>query len=251
MNSQSSSRGVSSSFATAVVLLVSFFVPVLLRAQVAGATLSGTVTDPSNAAVPNANVSIKNIETGISREITSNDAGFYNAPNLSPGAYEVSASAAGFSKLVQTNVTLTVGAQQVLNLSLQVGEVSQTVQVASEAPSVELTSSTVTGLSLTMPRVKKLMAMRWSMWVETSPPPGILCMPSTVKLLSLSKARIPFAVSPAMMAARRSLSFTRSSSSPIMKVLPLATAAAMERMGYSSIMEGARAAGTATPFNCE
>src|ERR1700757_2916187 len=101
MNSQSSSRGVSSSFATVVVLLVSFFVPVLLHAQVAGATLSGTVTDPSNAAVPNSNVSIKNIETGISRDVMTNEAGFYNAPNLSPGTYEVSVSAPGFSKLVQ------------------------------------------------------------------------------------------------------------------------------------------------------
>ena len=144
MRFQFTNRGVACSFATMMIFLVSFFVPVLLRAQVAGATLSGTVTDPSNAAVPNSNVSIKNIETGISRDVTTNEAGFYNAPNLSPGVYEVSASAPGFSKLVQTNITLAVGAQQVLNLSLEVGDVSQTVQVVSEAPTVELTSSAVT-----------------------------------------------------------------------------------------------------------
>src|SRR5882762_1375058 len=144
MRFQFTNKGVSCSVATMVVFLVSFFVPVLLRAQVAGATLSGTVTDPSSAAVPNANVSIKNIETGISRDVTTNEAGFYNAPNLSPGVYQVSASAPGFSKLVQTNIALTVGAQQVLNLSLQVGEVSQILEVASEAPNVELTSSALT-----------------------------------------------------------------------------------------------------------
>src|SRR5882762_7361641 len=144
MRFQFTNKGVSCSVATMVVFLVSFFVPVLLRAQVAGATLSGTVTDPSNAAVPNSNVSIKNIETGISRDVTTNEAGFYNAPNLSPGVYEVSASAPGFSKLVQTNITLTVGAQQVLNLSLRVGEVSQILEVAGEAPNVELTSSALT-----------------------------------------------------------------------------------------------------------
>jgi len=85
-----------------------FFRSHFTHAQAAGATLSGMVTDPSNAAVPNTNVSIKNIETEISREVTTNEAGFYNAPNLSPGVYEVSASAPGFSKLVQTNITLTV-----------------------------------------------------------------------------------------------------------------------------------------------
>jgi len=144
MHSQIASRGVVSSFATIVVLAVSFFVPLLLHAQAAGATLSGNVTDPSSATISNANVSIKNIETGISRDVTTNEAGFYNAPNLSPGIYEVSASASGFSKLVQTNITLTVGAEQVLNLSLQVGAITQTVEVPGEPPNVELTSSAVT-----------------------------------------------------------------------------------------------------------
>src|SRR5260370_30932097 len=144
MRFQFTSRGVVSAFAIVVVLAVSFLVPVWLPAQAAGATLSGMVTDPSNAAVPNSNVSLKNVETGISRDVTTNEVGFYNAPNLSPGVYEVSASSPGFSKLVQTNITLTVGAQQVLNFSLQVGEVSQTLEVPGEAPNVELTSSAIT-----------------------------------------------------------------------------------------------------------
>ena len=82
MRFQNASRGVVSSFAAIVVLVASFFVPALLHAQAAGATLSGNVTDPSSATIPNANVSIKNIETGISRDVTTNEAGFYNAPHL-------------------------------------------------------------------------------------------------------------------------------------------------------------------------
>lgn len=144
MYSEKACRSVFASLLTIAVLAVSFFVPVAVHAQAEGATLSGIVTDPSSAAVPNSNVSIKNIETGISRDVTTNEAGFYNAPNLSPGIYEVSVSAPGFSKLVQTNITLTVGAQQVLNLSLQVGEVTQTVVVPGEGPNVELTSSALT-----------------------------------------------------------------------------------------------------------
>jgi hypothetical protein len=110
-------------------------------AQVVGATLSGTVTDASGAAVPNAHVSARNTATGVTREVTADAAGFYTAPNLLPGNYEVRFSAAGFSTEVNGGVSLTVGAQQVLNASLRVGQISQTVTVTSEAPTVELASS--------------------------------------------------------------------------------------------------------------
>jgi Carboxypeptidase regulatory-like domain/TonB-dependent Receptor Plug Domain len=143
MHVQFTSRGFICSLAVVVILVAGVLTPVVIHAQVSGATLSGTVTDASNAAVPNASITIRNIETGISRDVITNDAGFYNAPNLSPGVYEVSVSAPGFSKVVHSNLTLTVGAQQVLNLSLQVGEISQTVNVTGDAPTVELTSSAI------------------------------------------------------------------------------------------------------------
>src|SRR6266852_1885813 len=116
-----------------------------LRAQVAGATLSGTVTDASGAVVPNAQVSIRNTATGVSRDFTTDSAGFYSAPNLLAATYEVRVSAKGFSTAAQSNVVLGVGAQQLLNYSLKVGQTSQTVEVTTEAPLVQLTSSTLTG----------------------------------------------------------------------------------------------------------
>src|SRR4029077_9945232 len=118
----------------ALGLILLFSVPV--RAQVTGATLSGTVTDASGAVVPQAQVSIKNFATGVTTTVQSDAAGFYTAPNLLPGSYEISASAAGFSTQLQSGVTLTVGAQQVLNFGLRVGQVTQTVQVTGEAPTV-------------------------------------------------------------------------------------------------------------------
>jgi hypothetical protein len=114
-------------------------------AQVAGATLAGTLTDSSGAVVPNANVSIKNKGTGVAREITTDSAGFYSAPNLLPGVYDVTITAPGFSTSVQSDLTLTVGASKTLNISLQVGQVSEKVEVTASAPSVELTSSTISG----------------------------------------------------------------------------------------------------------
>jgi outer membrane receptor protein involved in Fe transport len=114
-------------------------------AQVAGATLSGTAMDASGAAVPNAKVSIKNSATGVVREVTTDSAGFYSAPNLLPGVYDITVAAPGFSSSVQTGLTLTVGASKALNIALQVGQVSERVEVTATAPAVELTSSTISG----------------------------------------------------------------------------------------------------------
>ena len=121
------------------------FASVPAHAQVAGATLSGTVTDASGSAVANATVSIKNTETGITRDIPTDASGLYAVPNLNPSTYEVKVTAAGFSTLVRTGITLTVGQQATLNLSLKVGQVSESVTVSGEAPQVELTSSALSG----------------------------------------------------------------------------------------------------------
>src|SRR2546425_4480707 len=78
-------------------------------AQVSGATLTGTITDPSGAAIAGAKITITNTATGVTRDVTADSAGFYSAPNLLPGPYEVTAAASGFSTTKQSNLTLTVG----------------------------------------------------------------------------------------------------------------------------------------------
>jgi Carboxypeptidase regulatory-like domain/TonB dependent receptor/TonB-dependent Receptor Plug Domain len=112
-------------------------------AQVAGATLSGTVTDASGAVVPQAQILIKNVATDISTTAVTNSDGLYSAPNLLPGKYEVTTAAPGFGTEVRSGITLTVGAQQVLNIALRVGQTSQQIQVMGAAPTVELASSTI------------------------------------------------------------------------------------------------------------
>jgi hypothetical protein len=120
-------------------LLISF----PLRAQVAGGTLSGTITDPSGAAIANAQVVIKNSATGITRSLTTNADGFYTAANLLPGSYEVAVSATGFNTEIKRGVTINVGSQPVFNLVLQIGTVANSVEVTTEAPTVQLTSSDI------------------------------------------------------------------------------------------------------------
>ncbi len=112
-------------------------------AQVAGATLTGTVKDSSGAFIPSAQVAIMDVATAVTRTVSPGSSGLYTAPNLLPGTYEIRVTATGFSTQLHKGVTLTVGAQQVLDFTMQVGQMSQTVEVTTEAPTVELTSSTL------------------------------------------------------------------------------------------------------------
>ena len=111
--------------------------------QVTGATLSGLVTDASGATIANASVSAKNVATGEERAVVTNAEGFYTVPNLLPGSYDVSVTAPQFQKIVRRGITLTVGAQQALNISLKPGAVTQVVEVMGAPPDVQTTSSAV------------------------------------------------------------------------------------------------------------
>ncbi|MGH9436921.1 MAG: carboxypeptidase-like regulatory domain-containing protein, partial [Terriglobia bacterium] len=146
MSRRVNSKGVLSGFSLLATLVLSFFLATSARAQVTGATMSGTVTDPSGAVIPNAQVVIKNAATGVTRDVRTDSAGFYMAPNLLPGPYSVTISASGFSTRLQKGITLTVGGTQVLNVTLQVGKVTNLVQVTGAAPTVQLNSSVISNV---------------------------------------------------------------------------------------------------------
>jgi len=125
------------------IVVLCLVVSLPLRAQVAGGTLSGTITDASGAVVPNAAVVIKNSATGITKTITTNAEGFYTAPNLLPGNYEVAVSATGFNTEIQKGIMINVGSQPIFNLVLEIGVVVNRVEVNTDAPTVQLTSSEI------------------------------------------------------------------------------------------------------------
>src|ERR1700681_3103816 len=105
-------KRISVSRLAAITLVLGIVMSVRLPAQVVGGMILGTIADPFGAVIPKAQVSIKNLATGTTRATVTDAAGFYAAPNLLPGAYEVTVSASGFGTEVQTGITLTVGSQQ-------------------------------------------------------------------------------------------------------------------------------------------
>src|ERR1700730_10161288 len=106
------SRNVSGGVIPALVLGVWGLASIPAHAQVVGGSLSGTITDESGAAIPSTTVSITNVATGVTTNVTANAQGIYNAPNLLPGNYQVTVSAPGFQTAIESGVILTVGAQQ-------------------------------------------------------------------------------------------------------------------------------------------
>ena len=137
----------------AMLLLVSSFVAVLAQ-QSATATIEGIVNDPNNAVVVGARVTARNVDTGLTREITTDASGIYRLTALQPGTYALSASATGFAENKYGNVTLTVGQKLNLDLSLRVN-VSETVTITSAVPVVETTRTNVAS-SVTERAVREL-----------------------------------------------------------------------------------------------
>lgn len=95
--------------------------------------IRGTVTDPSGAVIPGVSVTVLNVDTGVSKEETSNDAGIYDAVSILPGHYELTFTRSGFEKLVRKGINLTVGLTTV-DAQLTVGTAQQEVSVTAEAP---------------------------------------------------------------------------------------------------------------------
>src|ERR1700730_15512068 len=114
------SRGVFLCLVLTFALLVSFSV----CAQVTGGTLSGTVSDPSGAGIPEAHLIIRNVTTGVERTLTTREDGFYTAVNLLAGSYQVTISAKGFATEIKSGITMYLGGKQTFDVVLHVGTVA-------------------------------------------------------------------------------------------------------------------------------
>src|SRR6266478_1557172 len=136
------------------VLLVSLLTCSVLRAQ-STAQLTGTVKDQSGAVLPGVEVTATQTATGSSRSVVTDETGSYVLTNLPVGPYRLEAALPGFRTFVQTGIVLQVGANPVVNVSLQVGQVSEQVEVQADAALVE-TRSTGVGQVIDNVRVLEL-----------------------------------------------------------------------------------------------
>lgn len=112
-----------------------------LLAQFETGEVLGTIRDPNNLAVSKAAVSLRNQDTAIEVKTTTDDSGNYDFPQVKPGRYTVSAESTGFSKAIASDIRVDVNARQRVDLTLQVGQVTESVQVTGAASTVETDSS--------------------------------------------------------------------------------------------------------------
>jgi len=128
-----------------LLLGVLLLAPGVLRAQVAAA-ISGHVEDPSGVGVSNATVTVKSLETAETRTVTTDATGNFRVLSLALGLHEVKIEKTGFKAAVRTGINLEVGQDAVVSLRLELGEIAQAVTVSGDAPLVNTTTSSVSGM---------------------------------------------------------------------------------------------------------
>ena len=127
----------------ALLLFVAFAISGTAGAQEFRGTLSGQVNDPTGAAVPGASVTVREVHTGTTNRTKSDAAGQYVVPFLLPGQYQISVDMAGFQNTVQNNVNVEAQAHPIVNITLQIGEATQTVTVESTPPLMDQANASV------------------------------------------------------------------------------------------------------------
>lgn len=115
-------------------------------AQLGTGTIRGSVTDPQGGVVPNAQVTVKNTQTGVATNLKTDSQGLYVAPSLPIGQYQVEVQVQGFETALRQNISLAVGEVLDVNIPLVVGQMKQEVVVQEQAAQVDTASSTVSGL---------------------------------------------------------------------------------------------------------
>src|SRR5437773_721352 len=140
---------------TAIVVLIALATTSQSFGQTSTATIVGVVKDASGALIPGVSIAVKHTESGLTRTAISSERGAYSVPLLPVGAYELTTTMPGFKQAVRTGINLVVGQEAVVDLTLEVGANAETVTVSEEAPLVNATTSSTSGV-ITEQQVKEL-----------------------------------------------------------------------------------------------
>jgi hypothetical protein len=142
-NQQTAIRGVVILLCLTTIFMILGHGVRIASAQVLYGSIVGTVTDQASAVVPKAVVTVKNASTGLSREASSDDAGYYSVPNLPEGTYDVSVTVAGFKPLTQRGVNVQINNATRVDLKLEVGTLAESVSVEASAAVLQTTKADV------------------------------------------------------------------------------------------------------------
>ena len=122
-----------------IFICLALAIPAWAQSQAANGAIEGTVTDTSGGVLPGVTVTITSVDTGAQRIVITNEKGLYRAPLLPLGSYRVIAELPGFKKFEQTDIRLSVGQTAVVNATLSIGAVSETITVSSaDSPALDL-----------------------------------------------------------------------------------------------------------------
>jgi len=130
-------------YGLAALLLWAGFGAAAASAQVLYGSLVGAVTDPTNAAIPKATVTVTNTATGLTRQVVTDETGYYSIPNLLPGSYDVAVSAGGFKPLTRRGVGVLANTVTRADVSLEVGAITESITVEASAALLQTTKTDV------------------------------------------------------------------------------------------------------------
>jgi hypothetical protein len=134
---------IAATFATSLVVLI-LCLPAWTQGNLG--RIVGAVTDQNGGAIADANVTVRDVQRGVSRTLVTDSGGEYSAPSLIPGQYEVIVEAMGFARFDRQNITVEVGQEVRVDVSLNVGAQTQTVMVTESVPDITTTNATLGGV---------------------------------------------------------------------------------------------------------
>jgi hypothetical protein len=111
-----------------LAVLIFFSLPA--NAQLTGGSITGTVTGDSGAVMPGVQITVRDVSTGLARTATTNTAGLFNVPDLSPGNFEMTVAGSGFTTQIWTSISVTAGVDRILNVTMHAGNAEPAVRVA-------------------------------------------------------------------------------------------------------------------------
>ena len=144
-----------SRLAPRLLLVLAILAPFAFGQGSSVGTITGTVTDPTGAAIPEAEIAIRNVDTNFTREMRTGTSGVYTLSSLPPGTYELRASAKGFQTIQIQDIKLDVNATRRVDVNMNVGAVTEVIRVEAAAPLLNVENAT-TGAVIESKRVTEL-----------------------------------------------------------------------------------------------